>query len=105
MRKSHVLDALINGTKQQVLAAMLLRPERSWYLLELARHLHLRPSSLQRDLRALADAGILKRTKSGNRVYFQADTESAIFRPLAEIIFKTVGVVETLKETLQDRTW
>jgi DNA-binding transcriptional ArsR family regulator len=101
LRKSPLLDVLVAKTKQQVLAATLLQPERSWYLVELARHLRLRPSSLQRELRQLTEAGILKREQNGNRVYFQADTTCPIFRALAEILFKTVGVVEALREALQ----
>jgi DNA-binding transcriptional ArsR family regulator len=100
VRKSRLLDALISRTKQEILAATLLQPERSWYLVELARHLRLQPSSLQRELRLLVEAGILKRRENGNRVYFQADTVCPIFRPLAEILFKTLGVVEALREAL-----
>src|SRR6266851_4693760 len=73
LRTSHLMDALASRTKQQALAATLLQPERRWYLLELARHLGVRPSSLQRELKLFAAAGILKRDQNGNRVYFQAD--------------------------------
>jgi DNA-binding transcriptional ArsR family regulator len=73
LRKSRILDALISQTKQRILAATLLQPERSWYLLELARHLGVRASSLQRELKLLTEAGILERHRNGNRVYFQAD--------------------------------
>jgi len=37
MRTSPLLDVLVSKTKQQILAATLLQPERSWYLVELAR--------------------------------------------------------------------
>jgi DNA-binding transcriptional ArsR family regulator len=99
-RKSRLLDALINRTKQEILAATVLQPERSWYLVELARHLRVRPSSLQRELRLLAEAGILKRRQNGNRVYFQADRACPIFRALSEILAKTVGIVEALRAAL-----
>lgn len=100
MRKSRLLNALISRTKQEILAATVLQPERSWYLLELARHLRVRPSSLQRELRLLAEAGILQRWQNGNRVYFRADRACPIFRPLGEILFKTIGVVEALHTAL-----
>jgi predicted nucleotidyltransferase len=100
LRTSPLLDVLISKTKQQILAATLLQPERSWYLVELARHLRLRPSSLQRELRQLGDAGILRRRQNGNRVYFQADTTCPVFQELAKILFKTVGVVEALRKAL-----
>jgi predicted nucleotidyltransferase len=101
LRTSPLLDSLVSKTKQQILAATLLQPERSWYLVELARHLRSRPSSLQRELRQLAEAGILRRRQNGNRVYFQADTTCPVFPELAQILFKTVGVVEALQRALQ----
>jgi len=101
LRSSPLLDVLLGKTKQQILAATLLQPERSWYLVELARHLRLRPSSLQRELRQLTEAGILSRQQNGNRVYFQADTHCPVFTELAQILFKTVGVVEALRKVLE----
>ena len=101
LRKSPLLDVLVSKTKQQILATTLLQPERSWYLVELARHLRLQPSSLQRELRQLTEAGILKRRQNGNRVYFQADTACPVFPELAQILFKTVGVVEALRKALE----
>jgi DNA-binding transcriptional ArsR family regulator len=101
LRRSPLLDVLVSKTKQQILAATLLQPERSWYLLELSRHLGLRPSSLQRELKQLTESGVLKRRQSGNRVYFQADTACPVFPELAQILFKTVGVVEALQKALE----
>jgi predicted nucleotidyltransferase len=95
------MDALVSRTKQQVLVATLLQPERRWYLLELARHIGVRPSSLQRDLKILAAAGILKRYQNGNRVYFQADAGCPIFAELALILAKTVGIVDVVREVLE----
>jgi uncharacterized protein len=101
LRTSPLLDVLLGKTKQQILTATLLQPERSWYFLELARHLHLRPSSLQRELKQLTEAGILRRQEDGNRVYFQADTSCPVFQELAQIFFKTAGVVEALRTALE----
>lgn len=101
MRRSGIMDVLVSRTKQQLLAATLLQPQRRWYLLELARHLGVRPSSLQRDLKLLTEAGILTRYQNGNRVYFQADPACPIFPELAQILTKTVGIVDILKETLE----
>ncbi len=101
LRTSSLMDALLSRTKQQVLSATLLQPERRWYLLELARHLGVRPSNLQRELKVLAAAGILKREQNGNRVYFQADPACPVFSELAQMLAKTVGIVDVLKETLE----
>jgi hypothetical protein len=92
MRKSSPIDPLINKTTQDLLAATVLRPERSWYLSDLARHLRRRPSSLQEPLAALVAAGVLSRRKEGNRVYFQANPDCPFLPELQGLMAKTVGL-------------
>jgi len=95
------LDSLFPGVRQGVLAATLTRPEKWWYLSELAEHLHTRPSSLQRELSSLEQSGILKQRKDGRRTYFKAETRSPIFRELRSIFEKTVGLIPTLRAALR----
>jgi uncharacterized protein len=97
MRKSRHLDALFPKTRQAILAATLPLPNRSWYLSDLAKHLRVRPSSLQRELAALVEAGILKRRRDGNRVYYHADTDCPFMPELQGLITKTAGLVDVLR--------
>jgi predicted nucleotidyltransferase len=102
MRKTpSALDNLFPYVRQGVLAATLTRPEKWWYLSELAEFLHTRPSSLQRELRSLERSGILQQRKDGRRTYFRAETRSPIFRELRGIFEKTFGLVPTLKQALR----
>lgn len=48
MRKNNMLDALFPRTRQNILATLLLSPERRWYLSDLAQRFGVPPSSLQR---------------------------------------------------------
>ncbi len=92
MRKNApALDSLFPSVRQGVLAATLTRPQKWWYLSELAEFLHTRPSSLQRELSSLAQSGILEQRKDGRRTYFKAQMQSPIFRELRSIFEKTVG--------------
>jgi len=100
MRKSSPLDPLISKTMQGLLASTVLQPSRAWYLSDLAKHMGVRPSSLQSSLAALVKAGILTRRKEGNRVYFQADPGCPFLRELQGLIGKTVGLVDVLREVL-----
>jgi predicted nucleotidyltransferase len=95
-----VLDNLFPSVRQGVLAATLTRPEKWWYLSELAELLHTRPSSLQRELSSLKQSGILQQRKDGRRTYFKAETRSPIFRELRSIFEKTVGLIPTLRVAL-----
>ena len=99
--RSSLLDPLLTPTKQALLAATILQPDKRWYFRELARQLHLQPSSIQRDLTALTEVGILERHYDGNRVYYQAQRECPIFPELEQLLIKTVGVVDVLREALK----
>jgi len=102
MRKNALaLDSLFPTVRQGVLGATLTRPEKWWYLSELAEFLHTRPSSLQRELRSLEQSGILQQRNDGRRTYFKAETQSPIFRELRSIFEKTVGLIPTLRAALQ----
>jgi len=102
MRKNApALDSLFPSVRQGVLAATLTRPEKWWYLSELAEFLHTRPSSLQRELRSLEQTGILQQRKDGRRIYFKAETRSPLFRELRSIFEKTSGLIPTLRIALR----
>ena len=100
MRRSPILSALFPAVRQEILAATLLSPERVWYLSELAAHLHTSPSSLQRELEALAKSGVLRRRQEGRRTYYKAETDSPVFVELQGLFAKTAGVLPLLKTEL-----
>jgi predicted nucleotidyltransferase len=100
MRKSPILDALFPGVRQEILAATLLAPGKSWYLSELAAHLETSPSSLQRELEGLAKSGILERKQDGRRTYYRAQTASPVFQELRALFSKTAGIVPLLSSEL-----
>ena len=101
MRTFSSVDALFTRTRQSILAATFGEPHRWWYMRELARHLRLTPSSLQRELASLVKGGILHQRREGKQVYFQAATESPIFEELHGLILKTVGLADVIRDVLR----
>ncbi len=65
MRKSRALATLFPTMRGDVLAATLNQPDKWWYLSELTQFLKTTPSSLQRELKALVDGGILAQCREG----------------------------------------
>ncbi len=94
------LDSLFPRTRQAILASTLLDPERSWYLSDLAKHIGVPPSSLQRDLANLVAAGILSRREEGNRVYFRPDRSCPFLSELTGLLMKTAGLKDLVSEAL-----
>lgn len=100
MRSSPAIEALFPATRRAILATLLLHAGREWYFRDLAKHLGLRPSSLTRELKNLTDAGILRRRKDGNRVYYQAEPACPFLPELRGLMLKTAGLVDVLRELL-----
>lgn len=87
--------------RQRLLGALFGQPGRGWYAAELAKRLGVLRSGVQRDLKALTAAGLLKSYRRGHMVFFQANEDAPVFPELHGLIFKTVGLVEALQETLK----
>jgi DNA-binding transcriptional ArsR family regulator len=100
MSKTSIASVLFSGTRQRLLSALLLNWRQPVYAMELAKHLGVRPSTLQRDLAKFTAAGILKMSRSGNRTYFQANEECPVFRELRSLLLKTCGLVDVLHAAL-----
>ena len=100
MRKSFALDALFPQARQNILAATLMRPERWWYLTELANHLRVTPSTLQRELSSLARAGVLEQRTDGNRVYYRPDPDCPFISELQGLLIKTAGLSDVIEAAL-----
>ena len=100
MRKDATLAAIISPTRQAVLVTLFLRPDKAWYLSELAASLGTGPSSLQREINALVRVGILEKRVDGRRTYIKANEDSPIFPELRGLIEKTSGIVPMLREAI-----
>lgn len=101
MRNTKPLDVLLPKTRQGILAALLVQPDKPWYASELARRMGVPSSSLQRELQDLTEAGILKTHRQGRMAYYQANSNSPIFSDLRGLLLKTAGLVDVLADVLK----
>jgi DNA-binding transcriptional ArsR family regulator len=92
---------LFGKSMRAILAQLYGRPDRRFYVREIARGAGTPPSSLQRDLAALAGAGIIERHENGRQVYYQANPNSPIFAELKGIVTKTFGVADFVRGMLR----
>ena len=100
MRKKTAIDALFPKVRQGVLAAVILNPDRWWSLSEMARYLTVSPSSLQRELKYLEEAGIILRREERHMVFFQPNMACPFLPELRGLMIKTVGLVDILQEAI-----
>lgn len=101
MRKESTLATLFSPIRQGILTALFLRPEKEWYLSELAGSLGTGPSSLQREIDGFVRVGIVEKRVDGRRSYIRANEGSPIFPELRGLIEKTSGLVPMLREAIK----
>jgi predicted nucleotidyltransferase len=101
-KQAHGLATVLFGKSMRAILAQLYgRPDRRFYVREIARGAGTSPSSLQRGLAALAAAGIVERYEDGRQVYYQANPNSPIFAELKGIVTKTFGVADFVRDMLR----
>jgi len=99
-RSLQPVELLFGAYRRRVLSLLLLRPEESFYVREIGRLTGVPAGPLHRELIALAEAGLLVRTTSGNQVRYQASRDCPIYPELAGIFRKTLGLADVLRESL-----
>ncbi|HEY4082298.1 MAG TPA: nucleotidyltransferase domain-containing protein [Burkholderiaceae bacterium] len=85
-----------------MLSALLLHPESSLHVRELARLTKASAGSLHRELRLLAELGLLNRQEIGRQVHYSANTDSPVFEELAGLLRKTAGVADQVRDALSN---
>ena len=94
-------DALFTKTQQRVLRVLFGRPERSFYASELIRDAGTGSGAAQRELARLEESGLIVARRIGNQKHYQANAVSPLFSELRNIVLKTVGLVEPLRDALK----
>lgn len=96
-----LLDLLFGDYRQRVLAQLLLQPDEGFHVRELARQTGTTPGTLTRELGKLAGVGLIRRSKVGNQVRYQANRENPVFAELASLFRKTAGATAQIATALQ----
>jgi predicted nucleotidyltransferase len=94
--RSAVASLLFGTHRHRVLSLLLLRPGEGFHVRRIARLTGVSAGSLHRELRQLAEAGLLRRSTSGNQVLYSANPDSPVFYELSSILDKTAGAPPTL---------
>lgn len=84
---------LFGKTRRAVLALLYSHPDESFYLRQLARMAGVGMGSLQRELKQLAEAGIIIRNEVGRQAFFKANPDCPLYSELKSLVHKTLGEI------------
>jgi len=94
------IEFMFSPYRRQLLARLLLRPDEQFHVRELERMTGISAGSLHRELKSMAESGLLSREKVGNQVFYRAATDCPIYEELAAIFRKTMGMASLLHSAL-----
>lgn len=99
-KRAGLADALFSGTQQRVLGLLFGQPGRSFFATELIGLVGAGSGVVQRELRRLAESGLVVVTRVGNQKHYQANRDAPVFEELRGLVAKTVGLVDPLRSAL-----
>ncbi|MGW5747957.1 ArsR family transcriptional regulator [Amycolatopsis sp. NPDC003861] len=101
MKASPSLLPLLRSRMQgELLALVLLHPEREYSITELARAFGVSATTVLREVERLVGGGILEDRRVGRSRLVKARTDTPLYRPLSDVIAVTFGPLPLLAEAL-----
>ena len=73
------------------------------HMRELARRSGFAIGTIQTEMKKLATLDLVERRKDGNRVYYQANKNHPLYTDIHQLVLKTAGLLDTLKEVLSNQ--
>lgn len=100
INKGSVADALFTKSQQRVLGLIFGNPGRTFYANEIIARAGAGTGAVQRELARLEEAGLVRVTRIGNQKHYQANEQAAVYGPLHELVLRTSGLADILRESL-----
>lgn len=102
LQRKHLLlsSLLFSDYRRRVLGLLLLHPDTTYHVRELARLTGTSAGTLHKELTKLTTGGVLQRQEVGNQVRYSANRVCPVYEELASILRKTSGLTDVLAEAL-----
>lgn len=97
---SSLSSILFSDYRSRVLGLLLLHPERTYYLREIARITGTVPGTLKRELDKLLEVGLLTVKKVGNQNHYRANQDCPVYVDLANVLRKTSGINDVIMNAI-----
>lgn len=83
--------------RQRILALIMDAPEQRMHLRAIARAVETSAGTAARELDRLENAGLLRRVREGNQVYYEARPDQPLYGAIRDIVRQTVGVPAVIR--------
>jgi predicted nucleotidyltransferase len=98
---NNLSNILFSKARQAILSLLYSHVDEAFYLRQIVRTTGIGLGPAQRELKQLLDAGIVIRNVEGKQVYYRANKKSPIFNELRNIVMKTFGAADVIRQSLE----
>ena len=95
-------EILSSRTRAEIFKLLFGTIEEELHVREIQRRSGLNDSTIRQELRKLVRLDLVVRRKESNRVYYRARKTNPLYPELRNLVFKTVGLTDILRDALQD---
>ena len=97
-----LLPVFRSQLQADILATLLLNPERECSLTDLAKRFHAPLSTVHGEIKRLTEAGLLRRRNVGRSTVVQANSGNRLVEPLAELLFLSWGPLQVVADEFSE---
>lgn len=101
MSQSSLYTLIKSKNRVKLLTLFLTQPDERFYYTEIFKRLSIPHAALQRELKGLTSIGLIKTTKEATIRYYWLNKQFSLYPELKNIIYKTTGLADMLKENLK----
>jgi Nucleotidyltransferase domain. len=95
-----VAFSLFGKARGAILSLLFGRGDETFYLRQIVRAVGAGQGAVQRELKALSEAGIIERTERDRQVYYHANSRCPIYPELRGLMTKTCGLAHVIADAL-----
>lgn len=92
--------SLFGKARGAILSLLFGRGDEALYLRQIVRTVGAGQGAVQRELKALSDAGIIERIERDRQVYYRANRRCPLYRELKGLMTKTGGLVQVIADAI-----
>jgi hypothetical protein len=97
-----LLPVFRSQLQADILAALLLNPEREYSLTDLAKRFDAPLSTVHGEVKRLTDAGLLRRRSVGRSTMVRANAGNRLVEPLTELLFLSWGPLQVVADEFSE---
>ncbi|MFH0921970.1 MAG: nucleotidyltransferase domain-containing protein [Fibrobacterota bacterium] len=97
---SALSNLLSSNTRAEFFRLLFSGQHSELHLRDISRQANSAIGTVQQEAANLMKLGLILQRRNGNRVYYSANSDHPLFGPIRELVLKTVGMADVLKDTL-----